>query len=237
MATKSYKNRSNYRLIYEKAYGPIGKDDNGRALEIHHIDGDHTNNNISNLKLVTIDEHYDLHYAQGDYGACLLMAQRMNLTPAELSLLSSEAQLKRVKEGTHHLLGGEIQSAYWTKRSQDGTHHMKQENNPAATRVKNGTHNLLGPAQNKKRIDAGTHNWLGGEQQRKQGKKQVANGTHPWLKRPDGTSRASDLLKEGRHASQQKRTCTYCDMICCPGNHAKYHGENCKKNPNKKAIL
>ena len=226
MAKLVHKLRGNYRMIYEKAHGPIGKDATGRSLEIHHIDGDHTNDNVSNLKLVTIEEHYALHYAQGDYGACLLMAQRMEISPGELSELSKKTQKQRVEDGTHHLLGGKIQSEYWSKRSQDGTHHMKQENNPAIQRVKNGTHNLLGPAQNKKRIDEGTHNWLGGEQQRKQGLQQVKEGRHHWLKRSDGTSLASELVKSGRHASKQKRSCQYCSMVCCPGNHAKYHGDN-----------
>ena len=30
---------TNYRKIYEKVYGPIPREDNGRSFEIHHIDG------------------------------------------------------------------------------------------------------------------------------------------------------------------------------------------------------
>jgi hypothetical protein len=68
-------------------------------VEIHHIDGNHSNNNITNLKLVSIQEHYDIHHAQGDWAACLLMSHRMKLTPEEKSRLASLAALKGNAEG------------------------------------------------------------------------------------------------------------------------------------------
>jgi len=90
--------RINYRKIYEQHYGPIP-----HGLEIHHIDGDYTNNNPSNLKAVTIQEHYDIHYAQEDWDACSAIAIRMNIDRTEISR-------KRVENGTHNFLGGRIQS-------------------------------------------------------------------------------------------------------------------------------
>lgn len=39
-----------YRKIYENHFGPIPKDKDGRSYEIHHIDGNRKNNEISNLK-------------------------------------------------------------------------------------------------------------------------------------------------------------------------------------------
>lgn len=95
-----------HRLVWESVNGPIPKDNNNRSYEIHHIDGNHSNNDISNLKLVTIQEHYDLHYAQQDWNACRLIAIRMNLSPKEISRLSSMAASKRIKNGTHHFLKG-----------------------------------------------------------------------------------------------------------------------------------
>ena len=47
-----YKNRTSakvYRKIYEENFGPIPKEPNGRSYEIHHIDGNHSNNDPSNL--------------------------------------------------------------------------------------------------------------------------------------------------------------------------------------------
>jgi hypothetical protein len=55
-----------YRKIYEQNFGPIPKEPNGRTYEIHHIDGNHNNNDPTNLSAMTIQEHYDIHYSQGD---------------------------------------------------------------------------------------------------------------------------------------------------------------------------
>jgi hypothetical protein len=46
----------NYRKIYESYYGKIPK-----GHHIHHIDGDPFNNDISNLKCVSAEEHSEIH--------------------------------------------------------------------------------------------------------------------------------------------------------------------------------
>lgn len=73
--------KNHHRSIYESYYGSIPKDSLGRSYEIHHIDGDHSNNDLTNLKCVSIQEHYDIHYNQSDWGACLLIARRMEISP------------------------------------------------------------------------------------------------------------------------------------------------------------
>jgi hypothetical protein len=99
-----YCGTNKYRKIYEHHYGKIPKESNNRSYEIHHIDGNHSNNDPSNLKAVTIQEHYDIHYSQGDYNACYWMAiQRMNKNPEELSILKRSGHLTRLRLGTHHL--------------------------------------------------------------------------------------------------------------------------------------
>jgi len=85
-----------YRKIWEQYYGTITKDKSGRSLEIHHINGNHNDNRITNLKLVTIKEHYNIHYKQGDYAACHFIAKRMAKTPEELSKIISNLNKKRV---------------------------------------------------------------------------------------------------------------------------------------------
>lgn len=70
----------NYRTLWEKHYGEIPKDSDGRSYEIHHKNGNHKDNRIENLECVTIKEHYDIHYNNGDYGACVMIAKRMNLS-------------------------------------------------------------------------------------------------------------------------------------------------------------
>lgn len=95
-----------YRQIWIDAYGPIPKDENGRSFEIHHIDGNRDNNNLNNLKCISIQEHYDIHLLQGDFGAAKAIALRMKTDQKDasktLSLLNSKTQKKLIKEGRHN---------------------------------------------------------------------------------------------------------------------------------------
>jgi len=72
--------KSNHRSIYAKNYGPIPKDEKGFSYDIHHIDGNHLNNNPNNLQALSMQEHHDIHIAQGDYGAASLIRKRMSAT-------------------------------------------------------------------------------------------------------------------------------------------------------------
>jgi len=119
-----YCGTKHYRKIYQNHVGPIPKDETGRTYEIHHIDGDRENNDPNNLLCVSIKEHYDIHETQGDWGACLKIGSMMKLPHAKLSELSRAAQLKRVADGTHHLLSGEIQRKSSKERLEAGTHNF-----------------------------------------------------------------------------------------------------------------
>jgi hypothetical protein len=95
--------KTNYRKIWEQVYGPIPKDLDGRPYEIHHIDGNHKNNSIENLKCLTIKEHYDAHYNNGDYGACVMIAKRMGLPKDYISNIQKGTKrpgIGGVKKGT-----------------------------------------------------------------------------------------------------------------------------------------
>lgn len=70
----------NYRKIWENANGPIPVDELGRSYEIHHIDGNRENNDLNNLICVSIEEHYQIHYEQGDYGSASLIAGKIGLS-------------------------------------------------------------------------------------------------------------------------------------------------------------
>lgn len=146
MSTKKYKS---YQKIWIKHNGPIPVDVDGRTFEIHHKDGNHTNNDISNLQCVSLQTHYDIHYSQGDWGACFRMAERMKITPEEKSRLAILNNKKRVENGTHHI----------------GTLAKK--------RVENGTHHFLGGSSVKERVKNGTHNFQNGGI-----KEMVLKGTH-----------------------------------------------------------
>ena len=98
-----YCGTNKYRKIYEHHYGKIPKDENERTYEIHHIDGNHDNNDFKNLKAVTIQEHYDIHYRQKDFGACLLISRAMKISPEEKSELARLNAMKRISENNHNL--------------------------------------------------------------------------------------------------------------------------------------
>ena len=88
-----------YRKIYEQQYGKIPKDSDGRSYEVHHVDGNHSNNLPENLRALTIQEHYAIHYSQGDWAACQAIAIRMTQTPKEFSELCKLAAKQRVANG------------------------------------------------------------------------------------------------------------------------------------------
>jgi hypothetical protein len=157
----TYCTTTNYRAIYENHIGPIPKELNGRTYEIHHIDGNHSNNDLSNLKAVTLQEHYDIHYANGDWYACkLIKLQRMNYTSEELSQLARKNVQKSIDAGSHPFI-----------TRIDGS-------NLSSDRVKVGTHHWQGEKNNKKRVENGTHPFLGGEIQRKVAEERIKTGTH-----------------------------------------------------------
>jgi hypothetical protein len=165
-----------WRKIWEKHYGEIPVDKQGRTYEIHHIDGDRSNNDITNLLCISIDEHYEIHMSNGEFKAASLIAWRMKnpekyMKAKELSRKrTSEIQKELVEKGLHHLQGGEIQRNTNIKRIKDGVHlfldrqwHVDRNNKQVA----NGTHILLkrkdgtsiGGDSSKKRSKDGTHHF------------------------------------------------------------------------------
>ena len=126
-----------YRKIYEEHHGEIPK-----GYHIHHIDGNHSNNCVTNLQCVSAQEHYNIHYSQGDYGACwsLINTGHLTITNEKRSELGRLQQNKLVQEGIHP----------WQTRK-DGTSlsldnsNIIKENvgNIQRKLVKEGKHNFL----------------------------------------------------------------------------------------------
>lgn len=101
---KKRKTSSFHTKIYRQHHGSIPREENGRLYEIHHIDGDPTNNDINNLVAVTLQEHYDIHYANGDWAACLIMSERMKISPEEKSNLARKNILNQIENGTNPII-------------------------------------------------------------------------------------------------------------------------------------
>jgi hypothetical protein len=142
----TYCNTDNYRKIYESHYGPIPVDQDGRTYEIHHIDNNHNNNSFINLKAVSIQEHYNIHYEQKDWAACLIMSDRMKTSFKEKSELARKSNLNRVANGTNPFLDPELARKHTLKRIQEGTHNFIGDRHP----------NFKGRL-NRKWLEEGTH--------------------------------------------------------------------------------
>lgn len=122
-----------YIKIYKQHYGEIPKDSQGRSYDIHHIDGDYTNNDISNLIALSIEEHYNLHKTQEDWGAVWALAKRLDVGQQEKSEAARNSNLARAKAGTH-----------WSQvSSKNGTHHfnnLEWQRKMTAIKLSKGTH-------------------------------------------------------------------------------------------------
>jgi hypothetical protein len=92
-----------HRKVWENYYGKIPCDEFNRTYEIHHIDGNRNNNDIENLKCISIKEHLKIHKEQKDFGACSLIMRRMGMSPEEISNIqkgSKRPGVGGVKKGT-----------------------------------------------------------------------------------------------------------------------------------------
>jgi hypothetical protein len=204
-----------YRKIYENHYGPIPKDETGRRYEIHHIDGNRKNNDPTNLAALTIQQHYDVHYQQKDWGACLRIAEKMRLSPEKITELARQNANSLVEQGIHPFLGGSIQRASNAKRVNDGTHNFLGGNISRETQAK--------------RIRAGTHHFLDSEFQRQNQKKRVEAGTHPFTDKEAQKRRAQKAIKDGTHPTQLIWACPHCGKIGRnKGLYSRWHGDNCR---------
>lgn len=204
-----YCGTSQYRKIYENHHGPILKESNGRSYEVHHIDGNHENNNPENLTLLTINEHYDIHYSQGDYSACALMvAQRMKYDPAEISKICSELtgknSRKRVLEGSHNFLG---------------------ENNPSHKRVEEGTHHWQDSELQREKaleqLEQGLH------------PSQIKWGCMACKTEGSGLSNFNRFHGENCaiikiRGPLPKKPCEHCGILCAEHTMKQWHGDKCK---------
>jgi len=229
-----------YRKIYEHHSGLIPTDNDGRKYDIHHIDGNHKNDSPENLRAVTIQEHYDIHYAQGDWWACQAILMRMNKTPEEISRECSVMVKKRISAGLMPWLDSEYARERELKKVKGGTHSWQGEKgSKLATarnlrRVKEGTNPFAGEQGSKrsketvdKQIKAGTHPFIGEQGSilgKKNNAKMLAAGTHPsqnkeinQKKREQqleksrvGTNNFQLQIKNGTHPSQKCWTCSYC---------------------------
>jgi rubrerythrin len=213
--------KPNWRAIYKKHHGFIPKEPDGRSYEIHHIDGDRTNNNITNLVALTAQEHYNIHFSQGDWAACARLGWRLSLPVETISELRRQAANEAVANGTHNFLGGDIQTRSNRKRVADGTHHLLNKQ--------------IHIDRNKKLVEEGRHYFQSVEYKEIAKQRQLnrlKEGTHPWQDTELQRKKQEKILAEGRHQSQIKWVCPHCQTNGNgKGNYIRWHGDKCKLAP------
>ena len=101
----------NYRKVFERYYQASLLD----GIDIHHIDGDHFNNEPSNLQAVTLEEHYNIHKSQNDYYACVMIAQRMKIKPSDWTEMAKRNGSLQAKENIKNGVG----LIHWAKNNPD----------------------------------------------------------------------------------------------------------------------
>lgn len=192
---------SNYRKIWEDANGEIPFDDEGRRMEIHHIDGRRSNNVLDNLQLVTINEHYNIHFSQGDWGACQSIVNRMKITPAEKSRICSTLAQKRVADGTHHFQNPEFIKKDSERKSRD----RRGENHPLYGKKMSKETTDKQSMSHKKLVEQGIHHLQQQEHKdrmREKSIKELNEGAHVFQQqktREKLNEKHKQLLKENKH--------------------------------------
>jgi hypothetical protein len=139
-----------YRKIWIKNFGKIPVDDDGKSYEIHHIDGNRNNNNLDNLKCISIQEHYNIHQSQGDWGACSKILKRMKLTKEESFKINSELAKKMWQNEDYKKFHSDLLKNKWAtdkeyvKKMKLATTKWNKE------QLANGTHPFINPIYKKK---------------------------------------------------------------------------------------
>jgi hypothetical protein len=137
-----YCGTTKYRKIYENHNGTIPKDETGRTYDIHHLDGNRQNNSPYNLTALSIQEHYDIHYRQGDYSSCWLLGKKMGISQPQQSELMTKASLERVANGTHPFqrrLDGTSLAGDMVKEGKHPLQRRADGSSSSMDRMKNGT--------------------------------------------------------------------------------------------------
>ena len=220
------KTRSKYRRVWEREVGPIPIDSNGRTYDIHHIDGNSTNDNLNNLKCVSLQEHYEIHLSQGDYQACQAILIRLAVSANEQTEIARLSGLQRRGISRPDMIGD-----------------LNPMRNP--NYAKNLSLVTKGFPKSDKGRDA-----IGNAQRYRISQKilcmhcgRLINplSYNQWhgnkcVKNPNLISEIKDIILKKKNnnfsknnPSNIKKICEYCNISAGAGNYKRWHGDNCKR--------
>ena len=186
--------------IWKQHYGKIPKDSDGRSYEIHHVDGNIENNDINNLRCVSIEEHFNIHKRQNEYGAAFLIARRMKINPEDISEIARQFAIKQLNEGTHN-----FQQQNFNRST------MHNKNFVVAVNIK--TNEIVRVS---KSLFDSTDDLVGINKNRKM--KSIHN------------NRFHNKGKKWKQQNKEKKQkCKYCEFEGRGSHIKRYHNERCKK--------
>ena len=91
----------NHRWVWVKYNGEIPYDENGQTYEIHHVDGNRENNDISNLMCVSKREHSKIHFDKGEFAAAYAILKRTKgITKDFTGWKHTDKTKKKISEST-----------------------------------------------------------------------------------------------------------------------------------------
>ena len=112
------------------------------GTDIHHIDGNHYNNDPQNLLAVSLAEHYNLHKANNDHYACFMIAQRMDIKPSDWRKMARENGRKSAQRNKEKGIG----LLAWIKNNPEIVKEQRslngKKNGLKAFEAKTGIHGL-----------------------------------------------------------------------------------------------
>jgi len=138
----------NYRKLYEQYYQCSLLP----GIDIHHIDGNHDNNDPKNLQAVTLEEHYQLHKEKNEYYAAYMIGTRMKIKPEDWGEMAKRNGKKAAIQNKMNGVG----LLAWVKNNPELVKKMRSDNGKKSGRIaveKNlGIHSLT--PERKKQIAA-----------------------------------------------------------------------------------
>lgn len=193
------------------------------GYHLHHIDGDYTNNDPLNLVELTPEDHYNIHYEQGDWAACILLADSANKTPEEMVEVYRNHGLRCVerKVGIHspNFDRSEVARETWKK------------NPPGRKPVTDGTKIL------KFKTDEEVNLFLENNEEWYKGVPDIVKkGLSQSKRRLDSEEAkqiASNRIKKGTHNFIQEYQCPHCGKKGKGPMMKRWHFDNCKAHDKK----
>lgn len=127
-----------YRKVFERHYQCSLLP----GIDIHHIDGNHDNNEPANLKAVTLEEHYQIHKLQKEYYAAYLIGRRMKIKPEDWEQMAIANGRKSAIQNRNKGVG----LTAWIKNNPELVQKMRSDNGKKSGKIaveqKLGIHSL-----------------------------------------------------------------------------------------------